>query len=1110
MSIDVALSHITEYKYDRFVNLGPQIIRLRPAPHTKSKIISYSLNIFPDNHFINWQQDPFSNYQARVFFPDKVKFFKVQVDLITQMNIFNPFDFFLEDNVKTFPFDYPDLLKSELQPYFLVVASGSIFFDFIQEKVSVNNLELVDFLVLVNTAINSEIKYNIRLEPGIQTPEKTLEIKSGSCRDMAWLACQIFRHLGLAARFCSGYLIQLKADVIPHSGPKGPESDFSDLHAWVEVFLPGAGWIGLDPSSGLFAGEGHIPLSCTPTPSSAAPISGSLGTCETEFSFNMQVNRLQETPRSTKPYTDKQWQDILTVGKSVDTLAEKQDIKLTIGGEPTFVSAQHIELDEWNTAALGEHKETIAQDLIVALQNQYSKGALLQCAQGKWYPGEILPRWSYGCYWRKDNENIWENQDLLAISKENNQEVNKTQFALSDAENLINEISSHLGVHNKYIQPVFEDVPYHVWKKQFHQSHAESLGVSTFELTEANDTNKVLENEKMLPVGYVLPLNYGARKNRWISCAWEFNSEQLFLNPGSSPLGLRLPINQLPYQALAKEEIIAQRPYSEMNTKLPSREHLIANLKKYIKPLEQEYPSGFLRTALSIELRDNQLYVFMPPISLIEHYLELIAVIELSALKFNLKVTIEGYPPPLDLRINYFKITPDPGVLEVNIQPTSSWEQLTDNIKILYHEAKLLGLEAEKFLTDGKKVGTGGGNHIVLGANSPLDSPFLRRPDVLVSMITFWQNHPSLSYLFSSIFIGPTSQSPRVDEARHDSLYELEIAFQQINRKTKTPYWKIDRLFRNLLVDIAGNTHRSEFCIDKLYSPEGETGRLGLLELRSFEMPPHYKMSSVQYLLIKSLVTLFWDKPHQSKFKKFGTQLHDKFMLPTFLAQDFKQVIEFLNESGIPIKYEWFVPFVEFRFQRIGSIVIEDIEIELRTALEPWPVMGEETTPHGTSRMVDSSLERIQCKVTGLLKPHHVITCNGYKLPLQRLIGSDEQYVCGVRFKAWPLTSALHPNLPVNSPLTFDIFDTRYKRSIGGCKYHVFHPGGRSYDTFPVNENEAQGRRLSRFEKMGHTPGEDFIIHEYSAHADFPYTLDLRRTIADITALNKNGVSRAT
>ena len=1146
MPIHVALNHVTRYRYDRRIGLSPQVVRLRPAPHCRTPILAYSMRVEPANHFINWQQDPFANYLARLVFPDKTDELSITVDLVAEMSVFNPFDFFLEPAAEQIPFDYAAEDRHDLQPYLACAPLTPLFKTFV-DSIPRSPRATIDFLVDLNQRLMREITYLIRMEPGVQTPEVTLQKACGSCRDTGWLLVQTLRHLGLAARFVSGYLIQLKPDLKSLDGPSGAEVDFTDLHAWCEVYLPGAGWMGLDPTSGLLAGEGHIPVACTPDPTSAAPVSGEVEPCEVVFEHHMQITRSHESPRVTKPYSDAQWQSVLALGEAVDAQLAQQDVRLTMGGEPTFVAVDDPDGAEWNIDALGPTKRGIATALVHRLRDKYGPNGFLHFGQGKWYPGEQLPRWALSICWRADGQPCWHDSSLFADEREAHAHTS------ADARAFLEALTRRLGLDPQQMLPAVEDTYYYLWRERQLPVNVDPFDSRLDDEIERARLRRVYTQGLDATVGWLLPLRrdeaVAERPAAWVGGTWTVRDGRLYLVPGDSPMGWRLPLDSLPWAkpadrpvAVARDPSVAQDPlpdaqaapgydahhvghgFAEGGSVSLQAQPLPADAAVAVSP-DATAPERFVsaaqvtRTALCVEVRDPQrasgpkaerehggkggvMYVFMPPLERLEDYLELVAAVEATAAAQRVKIVLEGYPPPRDPRLKLLQVTPDPGVIEVNIHPAHSWEQLVDHTEFLYEAARQTRLASEKFMLDGRHTGTGGGNHFVLGGATPADSPFLRRADLLPSLLTYWHNHPSLSYLFSGLFIGPTSQAPRIDEARNDQVYEIEIALAEIERQQAlhgegVPPWLIDRTLRNLLIDVSGNTHRSEFCIDKLYSPDGPTGRLGLLELRAFEMPPHARMSLAQQLLLRALVAWFWRSPYRgrgpTRLTRWGTTLHDRFLLPSFVQMDFDDVIADLVEAGFAFDRQWFAPHFEFRFPLIGEVATQGIELVLRSALEPWHVMGEEGAAGSTVRFVDSSLERIEVRASGLNTNRHLVTVNGRALPLQA-IGRVGEGVAGVRFRAWRSPSSLHPTIEVHAPLSFDIVDSWSQRAIGGCRYHVAHPGGRNHEFFPVNAYEAESRRLSRFFRHGHTPGT-LQVEPAQPSLEFPFTLDLRSPV---------------
>jgi len=1062
MSIHAALLHRTSYRYDRPVQLGPQTIRLRPAPHARTPILSYSLTIAPQPHFVNWQQDPQGNFLARVVFPERVTQFDVTVDLVADMATINPFDFFLEPEAENWPFAYDPVLEQELAPFRRLDPVGPLLRGLLDE-VPRGTRRTVDMLWDLNRRVMERVGYIVRMEPGVWDPEQTLAEARGSCRDSAWLLVHALRQLGYAARFVSGYLIQLAPDVKPLEGPAGPTADFTDLHAWAEVYLPGAGWIGLDATSGLMAGEGHIPLAASPDPLSAAPISGLVEAADTAFDVEMTITRVSETPRVTMPYTQGQWQAILDAGTEVDRALAAGDLRLTMGGEPTFVSTGDVEGAEWTVDALGPTKRREAGRLLHRLLPLWAPGAVVQYGAGKHYPGEQLPRWALNASWRRDGEPVWEDQGLLADPDASTGDADAdTAHAFARA------LAERLQVDPGVVLQAYEDQPYFLMRE------ARLPANVTAEAAKSRDP---LERARIMRVPPPPP------PRRWQSEAWELRESTLFLVPGDSSMGLRLPLDSLPWVDPAEiEEDVEPDPFAEQG-ELPPRRAMLSAAG------DAKSAKG-VRTALTVQAREGLLYVYLPPLYAAEDWLALVAAIEATAAETGGSVVLEGYKPPADPRLLGFSVTPDPGVIEVNIHPATSWEQIVTRTGQLYAQAREAGLSAEKFMLDGRHVGTGGGNHVVMGAATPADSPFLRRPDLLKSLLGFWHNHPSLSFLFSGLFIGPMSQHPRIDEARQDAVRELEIAFRGIKSGQETAPWMVDRMLRNILTDMTGNTHRTEFCIDKLYSPDSSSGRLGLVEFRAFEMPPHAQMSCAQMLLMRAAVAAFWRTPYERRLVRWGTRVHDEFMLPHFVWQDFQDALEELSSFGTRLDPAWFAPHLEFRFPRVGGVAVHGATLELRHALEPWHALGEVAGIGGTVRGVDSSVERLQASVTGWEPERFVLACNGVAVPLGPT-GVEGAFVAGVRFKAWDPQSSLHPEIEAQTPLVFDVYDRWTGRSLGGLTHHVAHPGGRSYDTFPVNANEAEARRRSRFLPIGHTPG-GMAEPVGEVSAEHPRTLDLR------------------
>jgi len=1098
--VRVVIQHRSRYLYPRPARLGPQVIRLRPADHARAVIERYQLVIEPE-HRLHWQRDPHGNHVARVTFKagHATTALDVTVELAVDIRPINPFDFLIDDRVKQLPFRYPDGLDAELAPYLdtgdPAYRLGRRATELLAELPATG--DTLGLLVGLNSKVRERIAYVIRDEPGVWTPEETLGHGRGSCRDAAVLLVALMRARGVAARFVSGYLVQLTDEGMIPDQPRGVDRDVVDLHAWAEAYVPGAGWVGFDGTSGLLCGEGHIPLAATASPAQAAPLDGTSDVAASEVAFTTRIARLGHEARPTAPYSDDAWAELEAGGDRADAALAAAGLAVWIGGEPTFTARDRQERPEWQGSALGADKWQRGRRLARELRDRLAPGALILHRTGKHYPGESLPRWALDVIARRGGPALWPVREATPVVAD----ALVAPSATVEAGRRFGEaLAAALGVASE-LHPAFED-PWELLRAEANlpvDVDPRTAGLDDPE--ERRRLARIFDRGAGSVVGWVLPLSRG--EAGWRTERWKLRRDHLFLIWGDSPVGLRLPLGsitgaEVPTWADApdlpdprRDPPAASAGGDDRDARDAGQARRDATAPAAQPPERRRAPDPLpgIRTALAIEPRDGVLWVFVPPVGTFDDFCALIAAIDRAREATGLAVELEGYTPPPSPERLRFAVTPDPGVLEVNLPPVASCREATALYHAMFDAGLAAGLTAERYLLDGRAAGSGGGNHITIGGPSPEQSPWLRRPDLLASLIAFTQHHPSLSYLFTGLFVGPTSQAPRVDEARHDALYELEIALPRLY--DAPPVWQIDALLRHLLVDVAGSTHRAEISIDKLFDPQTPYGRQGLVELRAFEMPPHPRMLAAQAILVRALVASFAAAPYRHPLVRWGQELHDRFLLPYFLWHDFADVLEHLAAHGVALPPDGYRPFLELRCPLAGTLELGPARIEVRNAIEPWHVLGEEATRHGTARYVDSSVERIELRAIGLDPERYQVAVNRAIVPLRPVAGRDVR-VAGVRFRAWCPPHALHPHLGIHHPLRIDVVDTWGRRAVAGAAYHVWHPEGRAFDATPLTRVEADARRIQRFTREGPSP---WPLETRAAvpDPDQPYTLDLRR-----------------
>ena len=729
-------------------------------------------------------------------------------------------------------------------------------------------------------------------------------------------------------------------------------------------------------------------------------------------------------------------------GRLADEKLAKEGLVLTQGGEPTFVPHE-TSAAEWNVAALGPEKLLYARRLARQLAKSRFKGGVILQSFGKQYPNEPLPRWQVGIYRSRSGKALWNDLSKLRLDQ--------AEVAASDPErpkSFIRQLAKSLGLKDT-ILPAYEDLE--ATLKRAASDEALQL-LPRFSRSKGSFVSRPLPEEArekwsrfFEPAGWVLPLGHEGEK--WNTGEWNLpENDDVTLIPGDSPIGLRLPLARLPEDSL--------------------------------------------KSGLTVEFKDDELIIFLPPVPSFAAFSELVQTIEKLVTELDLPpVRLEGYTPPGDDDLESIALTSDPGVLEVNLPPADNWDEYDSMITELFKSAGAVGLRGYKYQISGRKVSTGGGAHIILGGPDIETNPFIKRPNILISFLRFLQNHPSLSYAFSGLFTGPSSQAPRVDESAFELPYELEISLKAIEALPPDSPVMIDAILRNLLMDWNGNTHRAELSVDKFYNYNTSNGQNGLIEFRAFEMVPEPEMLLAANVLLRCLAAAFAEKPYTEPLIDWREALHDKFALPTFLKEDLQKVIAYLNGSGFSFPEDAFDAQLEFRFPVVTRFEAGKVEWTLRQALELWPVMGEH---QGTGRVVDSTTDRLELSATGLESaPALIAAVNGIKIPL--IPSRTGSAVGAIRYRLFNNPWGLQPQIQAHSPLHFEIIDEASGKVLHAFDYHNWKTDSAKYDGLPETGDEARKRVKERLKQRPDRHDATATVGQLSISPHAPFTLDLRR-----------------